>query len=215
MSAPTGNGHGGQVDGGADSSMCWPRSCGTAAGPPTSTRHPGGFRACSCRTRTSAQSAVTLSPYPAARVAIRGTGSAGPSGSPPYGRRVQPRTPSSGPSGGPCTTLLPPSPARPLVQRFLRVNAGARAAAARSRTAGRAVKGRLPCGGGHTWRRCLLFASRGQASDTAALGLAGYVHSRRVSGLWFLPRWATPGGFRIRWLRGAAGRCRARGGVLR
>jgi hypothetical protein len=27
--------------------------------------------------------------------------------------------------------------------------------------------------------------------------------------------WMTPGGFRIRWLRGAAGRCRARGGVLR
>ncbi|MGE5292340.1 MAG: SDR family NAD(P)-dependent oxidoreductase [Micromonosporaceae bacterium] len=33
--------------------------------------------------------------------------------------------------------------------------------------------------------------------------------------VWGSLGWTTPAGFRIRWLRGAAGRCRARGGVLR
>ena len=100
--------HGGM---GLRSWTSWRRNCAPAAGAPTSQPRLGGWRPCSCKTRTIIRSAATSSPPSIPPLGTGGTGSAGPSGSRPPTRLLPQRMRSSWPSSGPRT-----SPNHPALQ---------------------------------------------------------------------------------------------------
>ena len=93
--------HGGM---GLRSWTSWRRNCAPAAGAPTSPPRLGGWRPCSCKTRTIIPSAATSSRHSMAPLGTGGTGSAGPSGLRPPTRLPSRRMRSSGPSSGPRTS---------------------------------------------------------------------------------------------------------------
>ena len=99
-----GNGQAGLAEMGLRSWTCWRRSCAPAAGAPISPPRLGGWRPCSCKTRTIIPSAATSSRHSMPPLSTGGTGSAGPSGLRPPTRLPPRRMRSSGPSSGPRTS---------------------------------------------------------------------------------------------------------------